>query len=97
MVLRKARLRWRAGPVRILASGNGLGWARLGLIIGRKAGRRAHQRNRLKRTAREAFRQHVSRLPALDVVLHVQAPIDQDELRVRLEDAFRQMSSEAPH
>ena len=95
-MLRKARLRWQSGPVRILAVGNAMGGARLGLIVGRRAGHRAHQRNRLKRTAREVFRLHANGLPPLDVVLHVQASIHPHELKSRLEDAFKKISSEAP-
>ena len=66
--------------------------ARLGLVVGKRAVRRAHDRNRLKRTAREAFRQRRAGLPAIDIVLHVQAPIQHRELRRRLEEALEQMS-----
>jgi ribonuclease P protein component len=42
--------------------------ARLGLIASRKAARRAVDRNRCKRIAREAFREVRAKLPALDIV-----------------------------
>lgn len=43
--------------------------ARLGLAVSRKVDKRAVQRNRIKRTARESFRQLCSTLPAGDAVL----------------------------
>ena len=60
--------------------------ARLGLIIGKRAVAKAHERNRLKRVAREAFRLKRSELPALDIVLQVRGPIDSCTLRSKLED-----------
>jgi len=53
------------------ARGNGLSGARLGLIAGRKAARRAVDRNRAKRLAREAFRAVRVGLPPVDVVLQL--------------------------
>ena len=50
---------------------NALSGARLGLIASRKAARRAVDRNRAKRLAREAFRALRTRLPAVDVVLQL--------------------------
>ncbi len=66
--------------------------ARLGLIVGKRAVRRAHDRNRLKRNAREVFRQRRAGLPPIDVVLHVQASIHHRELKRRLEEALEHMS-----
>ncbi|HEX7080984.1 MAG TPA: ribonuclease P protein component [Gammaproteobacteria bacterium] len=64
-----------ADPVRssdrlftVLARPNEVGAARLGLAISRKAARRAVDRNRLKRIARESFR-HQTDLPAMDFVV----------------------------
>jgi len=63
-----------ADPVRssdrfftILARPNDVGTARLGLAISRRAAKRAVDRNRLKRIARESFRQKA--LPAWDFVV----------------------------
>ena len=78
---RERRLRtWKefgrvfADPVRssdrfftILARPNDVGMARLGLAISRKAAKRAVDRNRLKRIAREVFRHKT--LPAWDYVV----------------------------
>lgn len=43
--------------------------ARLGLAVGRKLLPRAHDRNLVKRLARESFRLHRARLPAVDLVI----------------------------
>jgi len=52
----------------VLARPNDKNHARLGLAISRKAARRAVDRNRLKRIAREAFR-HAPPAPAIDLVV----------------------------
>jgi len=57
------------------AEANGLTGARLGLIAGRKVARRAVDRNRAKRLAREAFRVTRSRLPGVDVVLQLRGDL----------------------
>ncbi len=43
--------------------------ARLGLAISKKNARRAVDRNRIKRLIRESFRQHLVKLPAIDIVV----------------------------
>jgi ribonuclease P protein component len=53
------------------ADTNALPAARLGLIAARKAARRAVDRNRGKRLAREVFSGLRERLPALDLVLQL--------------------------
>ncbi|PLW83440.1 ribonuclease P protein component [Kineobactrum sediminis] len=50
---------------------------RLGLVIAKKNVRKAVQRNRIKRIAREMFRKLPEDAPALDVVLMVRRGIDQ--------------------
>lgn len=55
--------------ITMLACRNGLGHARLGLAISKKAARHATARNRIKRLAREAFRHHQAELAGLDVVV----------------------------
>ncbi|MCH9671849.1 MAG: ribonuclease P protein component [Gammaproteobacteria bacterium] len=53
----------------VLARRNGGGPARLGLAIGKKAVRRAVDRNRIKRIARETFRHQQQLLVGLDIVI----------------------------
>lgn len=48
---------------------NQLGTARLGMAIAKKALRRAHERNRIRRLIRESFRQQRHALPSVDVVV----------------------------
>ena len=50
---------------------------RLGLVIAKKNVRRAVQRNRIKRIAREVFRQMPASEPSLDVVLLARRGLDQ--------------------
>jgi len=45
--------------------------ARLGLVVGKRAVRRAHDRNRVKRALRETFRRRRAQLPAVDLVVQV--------------------------
>ncbi|PMR71145.1 ribonuclease P protein component [Halomonas heilongjiangensis] len=52
-----------------LASPNDLGHPRLGLVFSKKNVRRAVDRNRLKRLARESIRLQQQRLPSVDIVI----------------------------
>lgn len=90
-VLRSARYRKSRGPLRIFAYANTMPGARLGLIVGRRAVRRAHERNGLKRVAREVFRTCRERLPAVDVVVQFRGPAGRRELRVWLVEEFSAM------
>lgn len=75
----------------LLACANGLDHGRLGLVISRKAARRATARNRLKRLAREAFRQRQIELAGFDVVVMAKPGADRlenAELRASLERLY---------
>ena len=87
-VLRSAGFRRNCGPLRILAVANTMPGARLGLIIGKRAVRLAHERNLLKRVAREVFRMDRQHLPGVDIVLHLRGPIGRRELRSMLKEQF---------
>jgi len=52
----------------LFARRNGLGRARLGMAVGKKAVRRAVDRNRIRRLVRESFRHHKNDLSSLDIV-----------------------------
>lgn len=52
---------------------NGLPQARLGIVVGKKFAPRAVERNLVKRTVRELFRQCQDRLAGRDVLLRLQA------------------------
>ncbi len=68
---------------------------RLGLVIAKKKIRRAHERNRVKRLARESFRLHQAELPALDIILMAKADaqtLSNEVLHQQLNDAWRQLS-----
>jgi ribonuclease P protein component len=66
-----------AGPARtrrhfrVYLRANGLGEARLGIIASTQAARRAVDRNRFKRMAREAFRRSRHQLGGMDVVIQL--------------------------
>lgn len=55
--------------VMILATANGLTYARLGLAISKKKTAAATARNRIKRVVRESFRHHQEALRGLDLVV----------------------------
>ncbi|MFZ5493484.1 MAG: ribonuclease P protein component [Pseudomonadota bacterium] len=71
-VFRSGRRR-RLGAIEVITLHNSAGLARLGLVIPKRAVRRAVNRNRIRRWAREAFRLRQHRLPACDVVLRIHA------------------------
>lgn len=91
-VLRSARYRKSRGPLRILAFANTMPGARLGLIVGKRAVRRAHERNGLKRIVREVFRTRRGCLPAVDVVVQLRGGADRAELRGWLEEELSAMA-----
>lgn len=78
------------------AIANELSNPRLGLIAGRKAARRAVDRNRGKRLARAAFFAARIRLPAVDVVLQLKNDLRKSgnvELRNELDRLLRDVAA----
>ncbi len=62
----------------LLARDNGLDRARLGIAVGKKAVKRAVDRNRIRRVVRESFRHHKKRLSSLDIVFLARKGIQTD-------------------
>ena len=60
---------------------NGMNFARLGLIIGKRGVPLAVNRNRLKRIARSEFRQCGARLCPYDIVIQMRADLSNERLR----------------
>jgi ribonuclease P protein component len=87
----------------VLARSTGRAMARLGLTVSRRAARRAVDRNRLKRLARESFRHHPA-LPPWDFVVLARSDANRAErpaLRASLDRHFEQLTkaaaAAAPH
>jgi ribonuclease P protein component len=81
----------------ILGRPNARPLARLGLTISRRAAKRAVDRNKLKRLAREVFRMHPS-LPCWDFVVMAKPGADHTErrlLRESLERHFTRLQAQA--
>lgn len=68
--------------------------SRLGLVVAKKKVRRAHERNRVKRLARESFRLHQQQLEQLDIVVMPKIGIDtipNAELHQQLQFAWQKL------
>lgn len=69
--------------------------SRLGIVVAKKKVRRAHERNRVKRLARESFRLHQQQLSELDIVVMPKAGIDavsNAELHQQLQFAWQKLN-----
>ena len=77
---------------------NELGHPRLGLVVSKKNLRRAVDRNRLKRLARESIRLQQHQLPALDIVLLARrgvGELDNATLHRQLHGMWRRLARDA--
>jgi ribonuclease P protein component len=63
------------------AVANRMQTARLGLVVGKRALRRAHERNRAKRVLRDTFRLRREALPPMDIVIVVTGDAGNREYR----------------
>ena len=84
-VFRSATVRGRHGALRLSAVANRMHTARLGLIVGKRALPRAHERNRARRVLRETFRRRRRGLPAMDIVVQVTGDASNGAYRASLE------------
>ncbi|MDK3009119.1 ribonuclease P protein component [Providencia rettgeri] len=78
--------------ITILGRLNELGHPRIGLTIAKKNVKRAHERNRIKRLAREYFRLHQHELPSMDFVVLVRkgvANLDNQQITESLDKLWR--------
>ncbi|MDK7737448.1 ribonuclease P protein component [Providencia stuartii] len=78
--------------ITILGRLNELGHPRIGLTIAKKNVKRAHERNRIKRLAREYFRLHQHELPPMDFVVLVRkgvANLDNQQITETLGKLWR--------
>ena len=69
--------------------------SRLGIVVAKKKVRRAHDRNRVKRLARESFRLHQQQLDQLDIVVMPKNGIDaipNAELHQQLQFAWQKLN-----
>jgi ribonuclease P protein component len=81
----------------VLARPSGRSTARLGLTVARRVAKRAVDRNKIKRLARESFRQ-LRALPPWDFVVLARAGADRAErrvLRASLDQHFEQLTKAA--
>ncbi len=81
-----------------LASPNGRGYPRLGLIFSKKNVRRAVDRNRLKRIVRESIRLQQHRLPSVDIVVLARRGVhelDNATVHRQLHGMWRRLEREA--
>ncbi len=68
--------------------------SRLGIVVAKKKVRRAHERNRIKRLARESFRLHQQDIDLLDIVVMPKMGIEaipNAELHQQLEFAWQKL------
>jgi ribonuclease P protein component len=82
----------------VLAVPNDLGHPRLGLVVSKKNLRRAVDRNRLKRLARESVRLHQQQLPPVDIVLLARrgvGELDNPTLHRQLQGMWRRLTRDA--
>jgi ribonuclease P protein component len=86
-----ARLYYRSRSYLVMCRPNELGWARLGMVIGKRQFKRAVDRNRMRRIIRETFRLYSPRLPAMDVVVKVQKTPPEGEGAAELADVLARL------
>ena len=90
-VLAGAEINIHSGPLRLKAIANRMPCARLGVVVGKKGNRLAVRRNRIKRVIRDVFRLRRASLPPVDLVVQVFRPVEDEDLRRRLDQLFTEL------
>ena len=90
-VFRQASVRRTYPSLRLFASPNEGTTPRLGIVVGKRAIRRAVDRNRLKRAIRESFRNAQHRLPSMDIVIQATQGKDDKNNSTEVEHALAQL------
>ena len=96
--VRGTRLTVSTPELLLLAKPNVLSYPRLGLAVAKKHAKLAVQRNRVKRIARESFRQNINSLPSIDIVLLVRkgiTDVNNEELHQCLKNLWQQLAKRA--
>lgn len=78
------------------SASNGLEHARLGLVVSKKAAKRANKRNYMKRVIRDWFRCHKHQLPPRDFVVRVRVAFDASTAQQAREQLAELMLPKAP-
>ena len=75
-----------------------LGFARLGIAVGRRVAGKATRRNRIKRSLREAFRRRAAVLPSIDIVVLAKrgvTELDNETLHRQLDGMWARLEKDA--
>jgi len=76
-----------------------IGGARLGIIISKKASKKAVTRNRIRRQVRESFRLVATKLPNMDIVViarHTAGSATNEDLRQCLDKLWQRLLESPP-
>ncbi len=96
--IRGTKLTVSTPEILLLAKPNVLSYPRLGLTIAKKQVKLAVQRNRIKRIARESFRQTKEDLPNVDIVFIARrgiTDINNEDLHRCLKNLWQQLAKRA--
>ena len=87
----KARNKLVSGPLAIYLRSNPENISRLGITVSKKVSKRAVERNRIKRLAREYFRTHPDMLSGYDIIVNAFpgcAELDNQEITRKLHSVW---------
>lgn len=94
LVFDSPQFRLSAGEFMLLAVASTGEGPRLGIVVGKKSCKRAIDRNRVKRTVRESFREQRGALGPLDIVIMARrgiAELDNPGMRQRLDTLWTRL------